>query len=250
MPAREAEAIVLRQYPLSEADCILVLLTREFGLLRAVASGLRKLTSRMAGCLEPLNHVQVQTYAREGADLARIWRCELVHSYLGKNPTLDRIFGFSYFSELAQETVPEHSPNALIFRLLLSVLNAGESAGVGESLVRYFEIWAMKLNGWLPDYDYCSACGRCVKDDGFYAWIQDGEGRCRACADDRGIRIGAEACRRMREILQLSPVQFIPGSQSGAAGRELERLTQNLIEWHLEKKLKSYGALKEMLHSG
>jgi DNA repair protein RecO (recombination protein O) len=250
MPTREAEAIVLRQYPLGEADRIIVFLTREFGQLRAVAHGSRKPHSRMAGNLEPLNHVQVEVYAKEGADLARLWRCELIHSYLGRNPTLDRVFGFSYFSELVQEIVPENNPNALVFRLLLAVLNAGESSGVSNALLRYFEVWALKLNGWLPDYDYCPGCGRCVKDEGFYAWVQDGEGRCRACAEDRGIRIGAEAARLMRDILLLSPGQFISLPQSGSPTRELERLTQKLIEFHLEKRLKSYGALKEMLHSG
>jgi DNA repair protein RecO (recombination protein O) len=248
MPNRDAEAIVLRQYPLAEADRIIVFLTRELGTLRAVAQGSKKPHSRLGGCLEPLNHVQLQYYAKEGADLGRIWHCEVIHSFLGRNPTLDQVFGFSYFSELVQELVPENNPHALLFRLLLAVLEAGERLGVNEALLRYFEIWALKLNGWLPNYDYCSSCGRCVKDDGFYAWLQSGEGRCRTCAEGRGVKVSPETSRQLHEVLTFSPVQFASNSPSGSSARELERLTQNLIEWHLEKRLKSYRALKEVLH--
>ncbi len=247
MPLREAEAIVLRQYSLSEADRIIVLLTRESGTLRAVAQGAKKPRSRLGGCLEPLNHVRLQFYAKEGADLARIWHCETIHCYLGKNPTLDRVFGFSYLAELSQELVPENSPNALLFRLFLAVLEAGEKLGASAPLLRYFEIWALRINGWLPNYDYCSNCGTCVKDVGFYAWLEAGQGRCRRCAEGRGIRIGPEATKLLSEVLELSPAQFASHPQSVSAARDLEHLTQQLIEWHLEKRLRSYAALKEVL---
>jgi DNA repair protein RecO (recombination protein O) len=250
MAIREAEAIVLRQHTLAEADRIVVFLTREHGVLRAVAQGAKKPRSRLGGSLEPLTHVRIQYYAKEGGDLARIWHCEMVHSYLGRNPTLDRVFGFCYLAELAQELVPENSPNPLLFRLFLSVLEAGEQLGANAALLRYFELWALKLNGWLPNYDYCSGCRKYVKDEGFYAWLEAGEVRCRGCAEDRGIKIGSDAARSLHEILELPPLQYASRPQPGYAARDLERLAQKLIEWHLEKRLKSYLALKEMLREG
>jgi len=248
MPVHEAEAIVLRQYPLFEADRIIVLLTRDLGTLRAVARGVRKPRSRMAACLEPLNHINLQFYAREGAELSRIWNCEMVHSFLGKRPTLDRICGFSYFAELVQELAPENNPNPLLFRLLLAVLQAGEINGVQEGLVRYFEVWALKLNGWLPNYDYCSGCGRYVKDDRFYAWPEAGQCRCAECAQNLGIRIGPDGGQLLHEMLERAPVVFASRPLHGAAARDLKRLTQRLIELHLEKRLKSYQILHDVLY--
>jgi DNA repair protein RecO (recombination protein O) len=250
MQVRETEAIVLRQYALIGADCIVVFLTRELGTLRAVARGVKKPRSGFGSSLEPLTHVRVQLFAREGSDLGRILQCEMMHSYLGKNPTLDRLYGFSYVAELAQELAPENSPSALLFRLVLAVLEAGERDGVNQALVRYFELWALKLNGWLPNYDYCPACGRCVKEDGFYVWLEAGQGRCRACAEDRGIRIGPEAASLLQGMLELSPRQFVSRVQPGAGPRDLERLTQKLLEWHLEKRLKSYIPMREILGNG
>ncbi len=250
MPILDAEAIVLRQYSLAEADRIVVFLTREQGTLRATASGVKKPRSRLGGCLELLTHVRLEYHLKEGADLARVWNCEIVHSYLGRNPTLDRLYGFCYLAELTQELASENYSSPLLFRLLLSVLDAGERAGVSMALLRYFEIWSLKLNGWLPDYDYCPACGKCVKDVGFYAWLEAGQVRCQACAENRGIRMDPDAVRLLHQILVLSPVQFASSPQPGPAARDLERLAQRLIEWHLEKRLKSYLTLREMLRNG
>jgi DNA repair protein RecO len=247
MANREAEAIVLRQYTLAESDRIVVFFARDSGTMRAVAAGAKKPGNPMGGCLEPLNHIRLQFFIKEGAELGRIRHCEIIHSYLGRNPTLDRVFGFSYLAEIAQELAPENTPNELLFRLFIAVLEAGESMGVGAALLRYFEIWALRLSGWLPHYDSCPSCGRCVKDEGFYAWLEAGQGRCRACAGERGIHVGSGAARFLQEALVLSPVQFASRFPYGQASRDLERLTQKLLEWHLEKRLKSYAAVKEML---
>ena len=244
MPSHEAEAIVLRHYPLSEADRIVVFVTREFGKVRAVGQGVKRPRSRLVGSLEPMNHVRVDFYAKEGSDLWRIRQCETLHSYLGRNPSLERLYGYQYLAELTQELVEENHSNPPVFRLLLAVLNAGEALGMGEALARYFEIWILRLSGLLPDYGYCSDCKKCVKDSGFYAWIEAGQGRCAACARGRGVIIRAAAGQALRRILQLSPEQFSAKALPPTAACDLERLTQRLLELHLEKHLKSYAALR------
>jgi DNA repair protein RecO (recombination protein O) len=247
MPVHEAEAVVLRHYSLSEADKIIVLVTREFGKLRATAQGVKRPRSRLAGTLEPLNHIRLEFYSKEGAELARIRQAETIHSYLGRNPSLEKVYAFSYFAELIQEFVEEGNPNPLIFRLFLSVLNAGENAAVREPLVRYFEIWILRLSGLLPNYDYCSNCGRCVKDEGFLAWLQAGQGRCQACAGGKGVQIRPETARLLHLIFELSPERFAKTAASDSAIRNLERLTLRLMEHHLEKQTKSYKSLREIL---
>ena len=47
--------IVLRHWPLREADRVYVILTRDLGLIRASAIGVRKETSKLRGALEPLS---------------------------------------------------------------------------------------------------------------------------------------------------------------------------------------------------
>jgi DNA repair protein RecO (recombination protein O) len=246
MPIREADALVLRHYPLAEADRIVVLLSREFGKIRAVAKGIKKTKSRMAGVLEPLNHVHLEFYAREGRDLSYIRQCDIVHSYLGRTPTLEGVCAFTYFAEIAQEFVQEDQPNEMFYRLLLAVLAAGEASGVNLALVRYFELWALKLAGFLPNYAYCSGCGCCVKESGFYARLDTGEVLCRGCAAESGMFLRAESAEALHRVSELPPRVFAAQPLPDRSERELERLTQALLELHLEKRLKSYPVLKQV----
>jgi DNA repair protein RecO (recombination protein O) len=245
MPLYEDEAIVLRQYSLSESDRIIVLTTREYGKIRAVAKGVKKPQSRIAGCLEPLNHIRLELYAREGKDLGQIRRAELIHSYLGKNPSLEQIYAYSYFAEICNEIVQDNQVNYPLFRLILAALNAGEKHGINPLLVRYFEIWCLKLSGLLPDYAYCSSCGKCVKDDEFFAWLEAGQARCNACAHGRGLRIGVDASKALAAMAKLPPEQFVTHLFTEDAIRDIEGLSQRLLDLHLEKQLKSYRILKE-----
>jgi DNA repair protein RecO (recombination protein O) len=246
MPSHESEAIVLRHYSLSDSDRIIVFITREFGKMRAAAQGVKKPKNQMAGNLEPLSHIQLDFYSREGRDLSQLRQVELIHSYLGKNPSLAQIYAFHYFAEIAGELVQDNQPNPQLFRLLLAALNAGEANSINQRLVRYFEIWSLKLNGLLPNYAYCSNCGKCVKDEGFFAWLESGEARCHACARGRGLRIGSEAAQALEAMSKLPPEAFMNRPIVKGAAEEIENLSQRMIGLHLEKTLKSYRLLKDI----
>jgi DNA repair protein RecO (recombination protein O) len=247
MPIHETEAIVLRHYVLSEADRILVLFAPELGKMRAVARGARRPKSRLAGSLEPLNHVRVQFYSKEGSELAQIRQAELIHSYLGKNPSILHLYGFSYWSEIVQEYVEDNSSNPLLFKLFISVLNAAEKRVLSAALVRYFEFWTLRLSGLLPKYDACSRCGLYVKDDGFYVLLEIGQACCSSCSGGRGLHVHARAAKSLHKIFQLSPEEYSLLPMDGNIFGDLERLAQQLLQFHLEKQLKSYPLLRELV---
>ena len=249
MPVYEAEAIILRQYSLGDSDRIIVFVTREFGKIRAVAKGVKKPKSRLSGLLEPLNHVRLEFYAREGRDLGQVRQVDLIHSYLGKRPSLNQVYAFSYFAEIVNEIIQDNQSNVPLFRLIVSSLQAGERVEPNRPLVRYFEIWCLKLSGLLPNYAYCSDCGKCVKDEGFFAFVDSGHARCAACAHGHGLRIGAAAANALQLSGRVPPESFASQPLAEEAEDDLERLTQRLLELHLEKKLKSYQILKEALHN-
>ena len=62
-------AVVLRQHKLGEADRIVTLLTRDHGLVRAVAKGVRRTRSRFGARLEPFAHIDVQLHTGRNLDI-------------------------------------------------------------------------------------------------------------------------------------------------------------------------------------
>ena len=82
MALKESEAIVLRTYPLREADLLVTLFTRAEGKVRGVARSAKKSKRRFGGALEPLTYVRAFYEDRERQELARLDSCEVLESPL------------------------------------------------------------------------------------------------------------------------------------------------------------------------
>mgnify|MGYP001099370449 FL=1 len=72
-------AVVLGSYKFGEADRIVVLLTENYGKVRAVARGVRKTKSSIGARLEPMSHVDIAL--RSGRDLDTVAEVKLVHTH-------------------------------------------------------------------------------------------------------------------------------------------------------------------------
>ena len=79
---KQSEAIVLRSYPLREADLLVTLFTRAEGKLRGVAKAAKKSKRRFGGSLEPLTRVTLYWEDRARQELARLDACEVLESPL------------------------------------------------------------------------------------------------------------------------------------------------------------------------
>ncbi|MCP2599227.1 DNA repair protein RecO, partial [Candidatus Aminicenantes bacterium AC-335-B20] len=65
MSLQTSEAIVLRSYNSGEQDKIVVLFTREKGIIKGIAKGARKFVNRFGGSLEPFSHIKIIYYEKE-----------------------------------------------------------------------------------------------------------------------------------------------------------------------------------------
>ena len=98
----KTQAIVLRQRKLGEADKIVTLYTSHQGKVDAVAKGVRRTKSRLAGHLEPLT---LGSYMlAEGRELDIVTQAETVDAFAGLRADLDRVSRGLYCAELVATT--------------------------------------------------------------------------------------------------------------------------------------------------
>src|SRR5215467_7253602 len=90
MALKESEAIVLRTYPLREADLLVTLFTRLEGKVRGVARSAKKSRKRFGGALEPLTFVRAFYEDRERQELARLDAFEVLESPLASEVSYAR----------------------------------------------------------------------------------------------------------------------------------------------------------------
>jgi DNA repair protein RecO (recombination protein O) len=245
MALKESEAIVLRTYPLREADLLVTLFTRAEGKVKGVARSAMKSKRRFGGALEPLTYVRAFYEVRERQELARLDSCEVLESPLATLVSYPRAVALGHVAELMDQLLPDREANDTVFRLVLSVLAALRGTEVWMP-VTYFQLWMTRLMGYLPDLSECIVCGRALNGDrAFFHGLADGI----MCADDKRLassEISAES-RQLAARMFRSPVESfagVPWPKTQAA--DLRKFLIQILQRHIEKKLVTAGMLEKI----
>jgi len=241
MPARVSEAIVLRTYPLKEADLIVSFLTRDSGKLRGVAKRARRPKGGFGASLERLSHGKMFYFQRETRELVTLDACELIHSHFGLHRDFTVSVALDFVAEVSEQFLPPAEVNERFFRLLLAVLeHLRQSAQNIWRAVTYFSLWVVRLAGVLPALDVCVGCG---------AWLDDPERPERAWFSRARVGLSCSGCRvhdswemsvesRAIAAQMLSKaVAEIPGPWSKDTAADLRRFLIQRMEETTERRL-------------
>lgn len=245
MTLKESEAIVLRTYPLREADLLVTLFTRAEGKVRGVARSAKKSKRRFGGALEPLTYVRALYEDRERQELARLDSCEVLESPLATEVSYPRAVALAHVAEVLDELLPDREANDAVFRLALAVLAGLRGTDVWMP-VTYFELWMTRLMGYLPDLGECMVCGRRLNGSrAFFHALTDGV----LCADDKRLassEISGESRALAAQMLR-APVESFAGTPwPKKQGSDLRKFLVQTLQRHIEKKLITAGMLEKI----
>ena len=154
----KTEAIVLRQRKLGEADKIITLYTPNFGKLEAVAKGVRRPKSRLAGHLEVLTYTSAML--AQGRNLDVVTQAQAIESFAPVRDDLDRLSRALYAAELVDRFSPEGAESYHMFQLLLGTLRRLAAGAAADVVLRYFEMQLLTLAGFQPQLQRCLSCQR------------------------------------------------------------------------------------------
>lgn len=160
-------AIVLRQRKLGDADKIITLYSANFGKIDAVAKGVRRITSRLAGHVEPLSHGNFMF--AHGRNLDIVTQVQTVETFNAVRDDLDRLSRALYVAELVDRATEERAENFPLFRLLLNSLRRLAEASDLDLTVRFFEISLLAELGYRPQLENCASCHRVLPRDATWA---------------------------------------------------------------------------------
>ncbi len=240
--------LVLSKRSVGEADRLLTLFTREQGIKKILAKGVRKIPSRRGGHMESLTEVLTVVSGGRG------------RAYLAGVETLD------YFQELQADADASRRAQGMA-RAIVNLFHEEEkNEGVYELVRNTWEAWPelaaakrdllevgtlmVLLNGagLLPRLDTCSECGRGKVEDNT-ALVLDaliGGWRCLACVASlreasnsltaRGLAVLRFATRRPNQLLNIK----IEEDESGQIVRVVRRYMMTVMrmqdEWQFQSK--------------
>ena len=230
------EGVVLRTQKLGEADRIVTLLTREHGLVRAVAKGVRRTTSRFGARLEPFSHVDCQF--AEGRSLDIITQVEVM-GVPGRAISSDYsayTSGTVMLETAERLTGEEGHPSVQQYLLLVAALRA---LGVGDrqpgSILDSFLLRSLAVSGYAPSFEECARCGLPGPHRAFTPAA--GGMLCATCRLPGSAHPAPETVELLGALLS-GDWDIVTAAEPRHA-REASGLVAAYLAWHLERSLRS-----------
>jgi DNA repair protein RecO (recombination protein O) len=207
----ETEGLVLKSYGLAEADKIVVFLTQEHGLVRGVAKGAKRLKSKFGGSLEPFSIVRLTFFQKEDRELVSIQQSEIIKSFFEQAVQPHAFQKFAYLVELLNDFAPPSDPNERLYRMAKVCLETSDEHPEKLSqMILYFELWLLKLGGYLPSWERCDICKRELSRQETTNLQINFHLACRQCRKTRGEwTISAEQREIFSVAQRVSPNKFL-----------------------------------------
>lgn len=241
------EGIVLRGHDLGEADRILTILTREHGKVRAVAKGVRKMTSKKAGHLEPF--CRCNLLLAQGRDLDVVSQVETVEAFIHLRSSLDLLGPAFYLAELVDTFTEDNAEHRALYEAFAATLVALEHGAEGAPVARWFELFVLTANGLAPSWTACAACGKPIEPETEYVFSLDRGGL--LCPDCRGrdalARPVLPATVKVLRLLAREPLaRIVRVRMPYDALDEAEEILGRAIRFAAERELRSPLVLQRL----
>lgn len=240
MPLYSDEAIVLRTRKLAEADRIITLLTRSNGVVRAVAKGVRRTSSRFGSRLEPFTHVELQL--AHGRNLDTVTQAVTIAPYgAAIGVDYERYTAASVMLETAERLVPEErEPSVQQYLLLVGALRAmAEAAHRPTDILDSFLLRSLSVAGYAPSFEACARCGLIGPPGSAHRAFNPSAGGV-LCSD---CRLPGSANPSAETVAFLGALLAGDWTVVDAAEERYRRAARGLVaayvQWHLERGLRS-----------
>jgi DNA repair protein RecO (recombination protein O) len=148
MRLQKATGIILKRNNLGEADRILTVFTKTEGKVYLKAKGVRKITSKRASHIEPLNKITFSSYKKSAMPV--LIEVVSLESFSSIKQDLTTVALAYHICELIDSLCPEGQENPEIFSLLEQMLfNLSNKKHIGN-IIHEFEIRLLSSLGFLP----------------------------------------------------------------------------------------------------
>jgi len=239
----QTEAIIIKKTKLGEADRILTLYTPHLGKIQAVAKGVRRPRSKMAGHLELLTHSQVPL--ARGRNLDTITGSQTINSFLPLKSDLELTSHALYAIELVDQFTADHIENYPLFQLLLETMGHLCQAGDNELVLRYFELHLLNEVGYRPQLQRCVSCKATLEPTTNSFCSTAGGMLCPSCSQSQLLTypLSVNALKVLRLLQNYNYNTVSKLKINPELSRELEGVMRDYLKYLLEREVKSVAWL-------
>src|SRR5437867_1806410 len=200
----KALALVVRTTDWSETSRIATVWTREFGRVRVLAKGGRRLKSNFESALDLLTVCNIVLLRKSSGSLDLLTEAQVVERFPRLRTDLSALYAAYYLAELLGDWTEDYDPHPALFDEALDTLRTLGMADVpaGLRLLR-FEIVLLKELGYAPISEMCAGCHRPLPTTGNLNFSSAAGGViCGECRTGRrgSVPVSQEGIQAMRKL--------------------------------------------------
>ena len=159
MSAENAEGLILRVTDFSETSRIVVLFTRQFGKISALAKGGRRLKGPFESALDLLATCQIVFLSKNTSGLDLLTEAKLIQRFRPLERDLNCLYAGYYVAELLLGLTEDYDPHVHLYSAAQEALESYSVDGMCRLGILRFELMVLREIGQLPDFEMCVACG-------------------------------------------------------------------------------------------
>lgn len=179
------DGLVIREHHTGESDRIITVLTRNEGLVRAFATGARKIIGKSASSTGLLCFSDF--VFSPSRDSFRVSESSPKEVFFGLRESLEKLSLAQYFCELCGVLCPFDEPAEQQLRLTLNCLKFLEDERLpADQIKAIFEMQLLCQSGYRPDL---SECALCHEGENHFFDLYEGRTFCAAHKSPRSIRL-------------------------------------------------------------
>lgn len=152
MQPRKATGIIINIQPHRDFDRVLTVFTQEYGKIRVIAKGVRRIKSQRGFHLDLFNHVRMELEESGNGSACRRYLREVsnIPPFLNMEIMPENFAAACVIAYFLDKNLLEHSPQRELFNLTKKTLEAlNKSCDIKEVLLSYF-LKSMRTLGYLP----------------------------------------------------------------------------------------------------
>ncbi len=252
MPHHSSAAILLRTTDHGDYDRIVTFFTLEQGKSTLIAKGAKKSIKRFAGVLELFSVLNLVWTDGRGHGLPVLQEATVLRAFERIRTDVTRTAYASYWCELVYAWMEPSQKQISVYHLLEHTLAQLNSESVPREVLHIaFQLRFMGINGFLPGFESCIACGKPLRRCGPKSIAFDvrrGGVLCQECSpgSPRHTPLSMETVCLLRWVLK-APLEKVNRIKfSGRAIEESCHMLEPFIVYHLGKETKSLRFLKQL----
>lgn len=245
----KTQGLVLKQRNIGENDRMLVILSRDYGIMEVSARGVKRLKSPLASGCQLLCFSEFCIF--QGKKYNTLNSAEVLHSFYDLRLDVMKLSLATYFCDLTNYLSPQGDNSWVSLRFLLNTLSLLEKGKREPALLKcIFELKMLSLAGFMPNLVCCSDCQVYEADTMFFLPV---EARllCLDCSMNYTqenllkYTVTPSVLYAMRHIIYADDDKLFQFNLKGDSLKQLEFITENYVLIQTDQKFKSLDVYQQ-----